>query len=409
MKTDEMVVKTGRDNLQNQVRLALITAFTSLALAGAATAAEPKIPTQLGKEAVSTLQEEPKILSAPPSNAKRVYVTDPGHFNVTSQVFSIDGENNKLLAMTDAGKLPHVMASHDGKFFAVANTLFARIAQGQRNDYIDLVDAQTHDLIAEIDIPEGRFLSATLERMATLSNDDKFLLFQQFSPSPAVGIVDVANKSFVKMVDVPDCYHLFPAANNTFYMHCRDGSLLKVGYDGKGEVKQENTKVFHPEDDYLLNNPSYSAKAGRLVWPSYEGNIYQANLNADGATFAKVFNAFTEEERKQKWRPGGWMTVTYHRPSDTIYLLADQREKWTHKLPSRFVFAFEAATGKRISKIELGHEVDSIGISQDDKPVLYALSAIDRALYLFDPATGKQTGKVDELGKAPVMLTVPEL
>lgn len=409
MKSDRLKATNSRSRKQVRVAGAMAVTLAALILAGQAKAAEPAIPKQLGKEAVSALQDEPKILSAPASNAKRVYVTDPGHFNVTSQVFTIDGEKGKLLAMTDAGKLPHVMASHDGKFFAVANTLFARIARGERNDYIDLVDAQSHDPIAEIDIPEGRFLSATLERMATLSNDDKFLLFQQFSPSPAVGLVDVANKSFVKMIDVPDCYHLFPAQDNTFYMHCRDGSLLQVSYDGKGEAKQENTKVFHPEDDYLLNNPAYSAKSGRLVWPSYEGNIYQADLTAKGATFPKVFNAFSDEERKQKWRPGGWMTVTYHRPSDTIYLLADQREKWTHKLPSRYVFAFEAATGKRISKIELGHEVDSIGVSQDEKPVLYAVSAIDKALYLYDPATGKQTGKVDELGRAPVMLTVPEL
>lgn len=116
MKTDGLVVKTSSVGLHVRAGWMLMTACTALALAGAAGAAEPKIPTQLGKEITSTLQDEPKILSAPPSNAKRVYVTDPGHFNVTSQVFSIDGEKSKLLGMTDAGKLPHVMASHDGKF-----------------------------------------------------------------------------------------------------------------------------------------------------------------------------------------------------------------------------------------------------------------------------------------------------
>lgn len=388
----------------------VLIAATTMGVAGAQQdPASKNIPKQLGSEATSALQDEPQILSAPPSDAKRVYVTDPGHFYVTSQVFTIDGGKGQLLGMTDAGKLPHVMASQNGKFFAVANTVFSRIARGERNDYIDLIDSQTHDLIAEVDIPEGRFLTATLQRMATLSVDDKYLLFQQFSPSPAVGVVNLDDKKFRKMIDVPDCYHLFPTPDNTFYMHCRDGSLLKVSYDDQGNAKQENTKVFHPENDYLLNNPAFSQKSGRLVWPSYDGQIYQADLSAKDAKFTEPFNAFTEAERKAKWRPGGWMTVAYHQPSDTIYLLADQREKWTHKLPSRFVFAFNAASGKRVGKIALGHEIDSIGISQDDKPVLYAVSATDKALYLFDPASGKETGKVDELGHAPLMLTIPEL
>lgn len=367
------------------------------------------VPSQLGKQATAELLDDPKILKAAPTDGKRVYITDPGHFNVTSQVFTIDGGKGKLLGMTDAGKLPHVMASRDGKFIAIANSMWSRIARGKRDDYVELIDAQTHDPVADIDIPETRFLTGVMPWMAGLSPDDRFLLFHQFSPSPAVGLVDIKKKSFVKMMEVPDCYHIFPAAPTTFYMNCRDGTLLRVSYDAQGNTERANTRIYHEETDYLLNNPAYSTASGRLVWPSYDGKIFQADLKAKDATFHKPLEAFTAAEKADNWRPGGWVTVAYHRPSDRIYLLADQRAKWRHKTPSRFVFVIDAKSGKRLQKIALGHEIDSIGISQDDKPHLYAVSAGDQALYIYDAASGKQLHKVGELGRAPSIITTPEL
>ena len=61
------------------------------------------VPKQLGSQATVKLQEETSIAVAPPSDSKRVYVLDPGHFQMTSTVYSIDGKTTKLLGMTDAG------------------------------------------------------------------------------------------------------------------------------------------------------------------------------------------------------------------------------------------------------------------------------------------------------------------
>jgi methylamine dehydrogenase heavy chain len=382
-------------------RLGRLAAATLLVAAYPAFADVPK---QLGSEATAQLLDETSILIAPPSNSKRVYVLDPGHFHMTSTVYSIDGKSTSLLGMTDAGKLPHVMPSSDGKFVAIASTMYSRVAAGKRDDYLQLIDPRTHNVLADIDIPEGRFLTGVLERLASLSSDDKHVLFQQFSPSPAVGMVDLEKKAFVKMIDVPDCYHIFPTPKQNFFMHCRDGSLLQVSYDDKGNAKQKNTKVFHPENEYLLNQPYYSNSTGRLAYSTYEGRIYQAKLSDSGAEFLKPFDVFTEKEKKEKWRPGGWQTVAYHKDRNELYLLADQREKWTHKLPSRFVFVVDGTTGKRLRKIALKHEIDSIAVSQDAEPYLYALSAEEKTLFTFDARTGKKLGELDELGRAPSMV-----
>jgi len=381
-----------------------------LAIAALLVAAQPAfaedqkaVPKQLA--AVGSLKiDNLSVAKAPPVDAKRFYVIDPGHFNMTSQTYVMSANDNKLQmhGLIDGGKLPHVMSS--AKFVGMANTTYDRIAHGKRDDYVRLHDPQTLEAVADIDIPEIRFLTGLMERTASLSVDDKHMLIQQFSPTSGVGLVDLEQKKFVKTMAVPDCYHIFPAAKQNFFMHCRDGSLLQVSYDNQGNSKQKNTKVFHAENEYLHNNPYYSNSAGRLVWPTYEGKIFQAKLTDSGAEFLKPIEIFSDKEKKDKWGPGGWQPIAFHKERNEIYLLADQRAKWTHKLPSRFVVVADGTTGKRLRRIDLKHAIDSIAVTQDKNPTLIAASIEHKIIYTFDAVGGKQLASMDEMGKAPQII-----
>lgn len=387
----------------------LTLAALGCAFAGAVFAqSSAVVPEHLSKETTVATQDKIEILRLPKADARRVYVTDPDDFAVITHVYTIDGNTGKRLAITDAGKLPNVMIASDGRFFAIANSLWSRIARGKRDDYIEVYDAESHEPTADIDIPEARFLTGVFPWSAALSTDDKEILFHQFSPEPAVGLVDLQTNKFVKMMNMPDCYHIYPAPQRTFYMHCREGNMLKVTYDAAGNATTEPTKIFHKENEYLMNNAAYSPKAGRIVFSTYEGKIFQVDVSSGNAVFPEPFETFTAEERAQDWAPGGWMPVAYHRPSDRIFVLADQRKKWTHKTPSRFVFVHDAKTGKRLSKIELGHEVASIAVSQDAEPQLYALSTGEQTLHIFDVATGKKTASTGGLGFHPTIINVAD-
>ena len=388
-------------------------AFTALIAAGPAAAAESQ-GAAAAKEAAAHLaagkEDEPTVLKAAPTNARRVVVYDPKHFSAISQSFFIDGDTARVVGTADGGFLSNPVMANDGSFFGQASTVYSRIARGKRTDYVELLDAQTHDPIADIELPNTpRFLVGTYPWMTALTPNNKTLLFYQFSPQPAVGVVDLAGKKFDRMIEVPDCYHVFPSSNDTFFMHCRDGSLLKVsiGADGKSQTKR--TEIFHKENEYLINHPAYSPKNGRLVWPTYTGKIFQVDLSSQDAKFLPAIEAFTDAEKKEGWAPGGWQQVAYHRASDRIFLLGDQRAASKHKAPSRFLFVIDAKTGKRLSKIELKHEIDSVGVSQDAKPQLYALSTGDKALYIFDPETGKEVSSVNQLGAGPQVITTADM
>lgn len=353
--------------------------------------------------------DEPVILNAPEPDTRRVYIQDPAHFAAVTQQYVIDGDTGRVLGMTDGGFLPHPVAAEDGSFFAQASTVFERIARGKRTDYVEVFDSVTFLPIADIELPEAsRFLVGTYQWMNALTPDNKNLLYYQFSPAPAVGVVDLEGQAFDRMIDVPDCYHIFPASPTVFYMNCRDGSLARVDFSGE-EAEITNTEVFHTEDELLINHPAFSLRAGRLVWPTYTGKIFQVDLTEDGAAFREPFEALTEAERADDWRPGGWQQTAYHRPSDRIYLLVDQRDEWRHKTASRFVVVMDAATGERIAKLEMGQEIDSINVSQDDEPLLYGLSAGDKTLYVYDAESGEQLRSVDQLGHGPQIITTHDM
>lgn len=354
--------------------------------------------------------DEPHILNAPPPDAHRVYINDPAHFAAITQQFVVDGAKGRVIGVIDGGFLPNPVAADDGSMFAQVSTVFSRVARGTRTDYVEVFDPVTLRPTADIELPDApRFLVGTYPWMSALTPDAKQLLFYQFSPSPSVGVVDLAAKSFARSFEVPDCYHIFPVSADTFFMHCRDGSLARVKYGGDAAPEITHSAVFHGEDEYLINHPAFSQKSGRLVWPSYTGRLYQFDLSSGEATPLRTVEALTDEERAQGWAPGGWQQVAYHRASDRVFLLVDQRDKWRHKTASRFVVVLNASTGERLAKLEMGHEIDSVAVSQDAEPLLYGLSTGDKTLYIYDADSGKKLRQVNQLGHGPQVITVADM
>lgn len=354
--------------------------------------------------------DEPVILKVPPTDAHRVWVNDPAHFAAVTQQFVIDAAHGRVLGTIDGGFLPNPVVADNGSLFAHASTVFSRVARGKRTDYVEVFDPETFKPTADIELPESaRFLVGTYPWMTALAPDNKRLLFYRFAPSPAVGVVDLAGKKFDRMLDVPDCFHIFPTTADTFYMHCRDGTLAKVVYPGGGEPKVTHSRAFHGEDEFLINHPAYSAKAKRLIWPTYTGRIHQIDLSGSEPRFLPTLEALTQAERAAEWAPGGWQQVAYHRASDRIYLLVDQRDKWRHKTASRYVVVVNAKNGQRVARYEMGRPIDSINVSQDAKPLLYGLSTGDKTLFVYDAATGKELRSVNQLGHGPQVITTADL
>lgn len=357
---------------------------------------------EMDPKATAATQEEVGMLKAPPADARRVYVGDQRAFETMTTVSAIDGNNGRYLGTIDAGMLPNPIVSPSGDKLYVVDTHLERYARGKRNDFITVYDAQTLDEVKEIDIPEGRSEMMTMDSLANLSPDGKYLVYYKFIPSSSFGIVDLEAGKYLNTIDTPQCYYVFPAKDRRVVMHCRDASLLDVKFDAEGKLadKKQTPPFHHPTEEPTLNLPAFDRQSGKIFFISYWGKVYPVDI-ADGVKVGKSWDLFTDRERKAGWLPGGWQTASYHRPSGRLYVLVDVRAKWTHETESTHVWIYDTKTAKKVKEIPLAHEVSSIAVDQSKNPHLYALSGHHKSLTIYNAETGAMVAHVEQLGREP--------
>jgi methylamine dehydrogenase heavy chain len=371
------------------------------------------IPPQLEKGGAGEVAVEPTadkigVDTAPPPDARRVYIYDPAAFDVVTKVYSIDGTTGTVLGELDTGLLTDTELTDSGDEIYLAETWYSRFATGTRDDFIRCFSPRTLSATCDFDIPEGRFLVMVMNQLADLTTDGRYLMYYQFSPAPGVGVADVKAKKFLATIDIPDCVHVFPSGPRSLVMQCRDGTLLNVSFDEAGKATMSNTKRFRPEGEHILDTPAFSRKAGKIFFVSYDGTVYPVDVSSGEAVIGAPWELFTADERKAGWAPGGWAPLAYHRESGRLFVLADQRPEWTHAYASGHVLVYDVNTKKRLDDFTLNHAVLSINVSQDSKPLLYALDNHAAELFIYDALTGRYRTTVDEMGHDPYIIVTPE-
>lgn len=361
-----------------------------------------------GGVALAVPVDDVTVEQAPEPDLRRVYVYDTAAFDVVTKIYGIDGSSGRVLGQIDTGLLTNIVLFDSGRKLYLAETWFKRFSQGPRDDFIRCQDPKTFSTTCDFDIPEGRFLVMTMPQMTDVTTDGRYLLFYQFAPEPGVGIVDLHQQKHVTTLSIPDCYLVFPSGPKSFFMLCREGSLLSVSFDESGQAKMQHTPMLRPADKHFFDTPAFSRKAGKVFFLSYDGEVYPVSVSGTEARFEKPFSLFSEAERKEGWAPGGWLPSAYHRASDRLFVLVDKRAAWTHAYPSGWVYVYNASTGERVQTIKLEHAATSIAVSQDSEPLLYGLQAHGGALEIYEARSGKLQHKVTELGREPYIVMTPE-
>ena len=139
---------------------------------------------------------------------------------------------------------------------------------------------------------------------------------------------------------------------------------------------------------------------------SYSGLVHPLDLAGAAAVVLPSWQLASPEERAAGWKPGGWQVTHFHVPTKRLYVLMHRGHEWTHKDLGTEVWVFDATTGKRLQRIALAKPAQSIAVSQDAAPLLYAIPE-DPEVQIYDAATGKLAHTLDRLGFSPTLLTVP--
>jgi len=363
---------------------------------------------QVPEGAKLPVAEEHTTVTLPPPDNHRVYVLDPvfPHL-IAGKVYIVDGDAREVVGTLNAGYVPNMVLGRDREKLYLAETFWSRGTRGERTDVVTTFDARTLEPQGEVELPQGRFLVVTKKWDAMTTADGRFLLSYNMDPATSVSVVDLQANTYVGEIETPGCALIYPMGPRRFAMLCADGSLLTVTFDeSAGATLERGDPFFDAQNDPVFEHAAVSTTAKTTYFLSYEGNVYPTDMSGERPQVGEAWSLLSEADKADNWRPGGWMPVTYHAPSDRLFVLMHQGERWTHKHGGGEVWVYDASEHKRLKRIELEEPAASVIVTSDEKPLLYALTET-ASLSVFDVADGyEHTGTVDQLGDSPLVLYV---
>jgi len=341
-------------------------------------------------------------------NPHWVYVLDPvfPHL-IASKVYLVDGDTLAFKGMINTGYVPNMAMSPDARELYVAETYWSRGTRGERVDVVTFYDVDTLEATGEVVLPRGRFLVVPKKPDAAITPDGRYLLSYNMDPATSVSVVDLAERRYVADIDSPGCALVFPTGNRSFSMLCPDGSFADFTFDedGKAEVTM-NDPFFDPEADPVFEHGVVSHADGRAFFVSYEGMLYEVDISEGRTRVVDSWSLVNEEDRAEKWRPGGWQLAAYHAATDRLFVLMHEGDRWTHKHAGEEVWVFDVTRNERIARVPLEHHAASLAVSQDDAPLLFTLSE-EASISVHDATSFEARGTLEGVGDSPFLLYVP--
>lgn len=327
-----------------------------------------------------------------------VFVLDSNFPYLTAnKAVLLDGDRLSMLGMVSLGYLANLEVAPDGKEIYAIETFHSRLTRGERTDVVTVYDARTLFPLAEISIPAKRFLVVTKRNVTGLTTDGRFLLIYNYTPEQSVSVVDLKARRFISEIETPGCALVYPVGPRRFCMICADGSLVGITLDESGKVQSRgrSSQVFDPDEDPVFEH--VAILGGRLYLVSYKGKVYEVE---GGGTSPRLVRTFTLPD--EGFRPGGWQLIAVH-PNGFLYVLVHRGGDATHKFPGEEVWVINLREGRRVDRIILVEPANSIYVTRDERPLLFALSE-HGFVQVYGAFSGRYLGRIDEVGISPFVL-----
>jgi methylamine dehydrogenase heavy chain len=338
-----------------------------------------------------------------------VWVNDMAFFAFPDgKALLVDGDSGRMLGMLSTGySFTAVLPPKSGAVIYAPETYFSRGTRGTRTDVVTIYDATHLQPVGEIEIPPKRASVMPMPGAQALTDDDRFLLIYNFTPSQSVTVVDTQARKFVGEIEIAGCALVYPVGPRSFFSICGDGALLETLLTDAGTLaRRERTAAFID----VLNDP-LSEKGVRRgdtwLFASFEGVLHPLRATAAGVQPQPTWPLFTPPELAQHWRTGGLQHLAVHAASGRLFAIVHQGGTETHKDLGEQIWVFDLASHKKVQTIATRNKVGSIQVSQDSAPLLFACSIESNRLDIYDAISGKYLRSVEPLGQTPTVLVLP--
>jgi len=399
-----------------------------------------------GASAIAEPSSEPE-----PIGAVRSLPAQPGPhwFWLTDLILHrtalFDADSGDMLGSISAGTagvgfIVSPLFSADRKEIYVAESYYSRGVRGDRTDVVTVYDGQTLQPLQEISIPPKRAEYFPGNAPNALSDDGRFMAVFNLTPMTSLSIVDVRERRFVGEVQTPGCSLVYGAGPRRFFMLCANGGALVVTLDDAGGEQSvvRSPPFFDPSNDPVTEKAV--RRGNEWLFVSFEGQIHPVDVSGPELRFGDKWSLVDDADRAAQWRVGGGQHLAVHAGSGRLYTLMHQGPKDTHKAPGTEVWVHDLSTRKRLQRIPtmnpllsfvgqqmglaqegrtsgltawvlgkmLPHPgIERIAVTQDDKPVLVAGSALPPTVTVHDAMTGAVVREISEPGIAGTLFYTP--
>lgn len=309
----------------------------------------------------------------------------------------VDGDTGRTLGTLDTGwegiKLD--FPRHGKEIYNLAMYM-SRGYRGERTDALTAYDPHTLKPLRETIIPPKGIKGWPDPNHTALSDDDRFLFMQFFTPASSIGVADVRDGRYVGEIETSGCAHVMAAGPRQVFTLCGDGSALAItiGDDGHEVSRKRYTGFFDADKDPLHGSGTRSGDTWYFV--SHRGVVHQLHVRGGALEIGPVWSV-AQTLGAMTWVPGPIMQpVSIHDSTRRLYVLmhpSDLKPKGGgydfHRAEGVEVWVFDLDTHKRLKQIRLRKPSTAIAISQDDKPLLYAAAMYHFVVDVYDEASAK--------------------
>lgn len=314
----------------------------------------------------------------------------------------IDGDTTKTVALVYTSRYANFALAPDQRFLYVAESYWAHGNRGERADLLTVYDGTTLNLVEEIPLP-GRLISDPKTHNFNLSADGRYGYVYNFQPASSAVVVDLQQRKVIGSVEMPGCGQVLPWGERGLAALCSDGAMAVAKADAQGNYSVTRTaKFFDVDNDPIFDESILDRRDNQALLISYTGLVYPVKLGERpvigkpwSMQRAAGLSLATTKVGHITWRPCGNRLATYHRASGKLFVLMHEGAHWDYAQEGSEVWVFDTKQQRLLTRLELPMSADSLAVTQDAEPLLFALSK--ERLWVLHPQSGEvlRTSKVE--------------
>ena len=318
----------------------------------------------------------------------------------------LDGDNLKIEGLIPTNDTGVLALDPNDRFFYISESIWTLGNRGTRQDMVSVYDARSLNLVGEIALPAGRLIIDARTHAFDISASGKFAYVYNMQPASSEVVVNLDQRRVAGVIEMPGCALAFPWGDAGFSSLCGDGSLASVslGADGKSTGMSHTARFFDADNDPIFEESLVDRSSGRALFLSYTGLIYPAQLSAKpiiekpwSLQVAAGMPAAGTGVQELAWRPGGVHMIAWHKSTNRLYVLMHMGNHWSSKEAGTELWVLDIPSRALLKRLQLPEPCNSIAISQDAEPLLYALTKTGDLLTM-DLETGQEKIKAKTNG-----------